>query len=644
MKKSFATIMIAMMMMCFMPSAAFGATAQEWQVSKSKEATNLDGNYESKVTLSLPSAEEQLATDIVFVLDKSTSADLEDDALDMLTEIRNQAESTGAKVKVGVVIFNKVANVTEFKDLATEYGAIEEAIKQTIESGTNTHAGLLAGKAMLDNDTAVDVSRKYLIFVSDGITYMYNENPTVTAWSFNNPNSKDDWYGSGSWASWAGPDNWYSKYHTNNPPEKWDDWIVDIASKVANQGTQFEYPYNGTKTKATAEDIKNWDKDYAMSIDKALYLTYTTYQEVAGKYNCYAMTANPTKGSDYKWGPSFMNFLAGDKEANFSDIQNDILYLLGSGSSVEDVIGKGTDNHGNTYDFKFVPEANKISLTVGDKTYATVKADPVGNETARFLFTFEGVRAENQAQAPFELRYYENGTTNNAEEHFVWDINVAVKNFERVQLTYPVVLTNPQKTAGTYGQYDRDGSQNYNGLYTNNSAVLYPVDSNKSQGAPEDFPKPTVSYTVSSPYIPPVTNYYTVTYNDGVDGEEVFADQVNRGLTYGTLTPEFKGVPVREGYIFKGWMPAVAERVTSNAYYQATWEKKAGPTDPTEPAKPEKPTKPEKPDTPTKPCRPDTEVPKTGDNSADNMFMGIFLLTLSTLGGTLLWYRKKQRG
>ena len=115
-------------------------------------------------------------------------------------------------------------------------------------------------------------------------------------------------------------------------------------------------------------------------------------------------------------------------------------------------------------------------------------------------------------------------------------------------------------------------------------------------------------------------------------------------MTYGTLTPEFKGVPVREGYIFKGWMPAVAERVTSTAYYQATWEKKAGPTDPTEPAKPEKPTKPEKPDTPTKPCRPDTEVPKTGDNSADNMFMGIFLLTLSTLGGTLLWYRKKQRG
>lgn len=42
-----------------------------WQISKSKKATNLDENFESQVTLSLPSAEEKLENDIVFVLDKS---------------------------------------------------------------------------------------------------------------------------------------------------------------------------------------------------------------------------------------------------------------------------------------------------------------------------------------------------------------------------------------------------------------------------------------------------------------------------------------------------------------------------------------------------------------------------------------------
>ncbi|MGN1128696.1 MAG: S-layer homology domain-containing protein, partial [Candidatus Flemingiibacterium sp.] len=52
--------------------------------------------------------------------------------------------------------------------------------------------------------------------------------------------------------------------------------------------------------------------------------------------------------------------------------------------------------------------------------------------------------------------------------------------------------------AGTYGTYDRDGSKDYAGLYTNNSAILYPVDSTNVSGTPEAFPRPTVSYTVGS--------------------------------------------------------------------------------------------------------------------------------------------------
>ena len=52
-----------------------------------------------------------------------------------------------------------------------------------------------------------------------------------------------------------------------------------------------------------------------------------------------------------------------------------------------------------------------------------------------------------------------------------------------MQLTYTVQLTNPKTQAGTYGAYDADGSQGYAGLYTNNSAVLTPVDSTGAQGA-----------------------------------------------------------------------------------------------------------------------------------------------------------------
>ena len=142
-----------------------------WQISKSKKATNLDENFESQVTLSLPSAEEKLENDIVFVLDKSTSVQLENEALEMLKELQAQAKENGAKVKVGVVIFNKEAHKSDFMDLETQYDAIAAAIRENISSGTNLSAGILAGKKMLDEDTQVAAGRKSLVLLSDGITY-----------------------------------------------------------------------------------------------------------------------------------------------------------------------------------------------------------------------------------------------------------------------------------------------------------------------------------------------------------------------------------------------------------------------------------------------------------------------------------------
>ena len=69
----------------------------------------------------------------------------------------------------------------------------------------------------------------------------------------------------------------------------------------------------------------------------------------------------------------------------------------------------------------------------------------------------------------------------------------------------------------------------------------------------------------------PVTEVYTVTYTDGVDGEEVFADQVYSDLRKDSTTPAFNGTPTRTGYTFAGWDPEVAETVTANATYTAKW-------------------------------------------------------------------------
>ena len=449
-----------------------------WDVSRSKIASddltkNSNGDWTTDVTLSLPSAEEELASDVVFVLDKSTSTDLEDQALGMLAALKDQAASTEAKVKVGVVIFNKEANVTPLTDLATGYETIENAIKQEIRSGTNTHAGLLAGKQMLDEDNEVAANRKYLIFVSDGITYMYNAEPTATAWSF-----KAD-----SWNHWVGPDNWNSKYGSNNPPDDWSVWMTEIGKKVADQGTKYEYPYGGEATNCTPEDDTTY-KNYANSIDQALYLTYQVYQAAQAQgYNCYAVAnGNPT---DYLWGPGFMRYLADDQTVDFGKIQNDILYAVSAGSTVTDTIGEKFTFGG----------VDSFTLKVGTEEIKGVK-DALDENTVNFG------EKKGDGKYPYTVTYAPDTKT------FVWTINENVSNFAPVQLTYTVKLTKPETAAGTYGVTDLNGDEKVDdtgaavdktkALYTNQEAKLVPKDSNGNTGVEQTFPKPSVSYTVSS--------------------------------------------------------------------------------------------------------------------------------------------------
>ena len=479
--KKLLAILLALIMMLTTVSAMAAAAPEKWDISKSKTATNLDANYESKVTLSLPSAEEPLVSDIVFVLDKSTSAQLEQQALDMLGKLKVHVEETGATVKVGVVIFNKVANVAndgKFFNLATEYDGIEAAIKQEVKSGTNTHAGLLAGKKMLDDDKSVENNRKYLIFVSDGITYMYDKEAKIVPYYWMNDNSpyfsKD-------------PYSWQFKYLNNNAPDDWSVWIkvVEAAMSAEEGNAPDPVPYDSTLN-VEIGTLVSAEMKYTTSVDRALYYSYQTYQAAKNAgYNVYAMTADSGADTTYPWGPSFMNYLAGDKKVDFSEIRNDILYLVGAGSTVTDTMGYVEGD----YNFDFVNDAAALSLKVGDDSYQAIKL-----EDNKYGFKPSGNNSDGNNSYDYIVEYF---PKEKDEENFVWTINVPVSNFAPVQLTYAVKLTNPKTASGTYGTYDKDGSKNYEGLYTNNSAVLIPKNSSGDTGADETFNKPTVSYTVS---------------------------------------------------------------------------------------------------------------------------------------------------
>ena len=479
--KKLLAILLALIMMLTTVSAMAAAAPEKWDISKSKTATNLDANYESKITLSLPSAEEPLVSDIVFVLDKSTSAQLEQQALDMLGKLKVHVEETGATVKVGVVIFNKVANVAndgKFFNLATEYDGIEAAIKQEIKSGTNTHAGLLAGKKMLDDDKSVENNRKYLIFVSDGITYMYDKEAKIVPYYWMNDNSpyfsKD-------------PYSWQFKYLNNNAPDDWSVWIkvVEAAMSAEAGNAPDPVPYDSTLN-VEIGTLVSAEMKYTTSVDRALYYSYQTYQAAKNAgYNVYAMTADSGADTTYPWGPSFMNYLAGDKKVDFSEIRNDILYLVGAGSTVTDYMGYVEGD----YNFDFVNDAAALSLKVGDDSYQAIKL-----EDNKYGFKPSGNNSDGNNSYDYIVEYF---PKEKDEENFVWTINVPVSNFAPVQLTYAVKLTNPKTASGTYGTYDKDGSNNCEGLYTNNSAVLRPKNSSGGTGAEEDFNKPTVDYTVS---------------------------------------------------------------------------------------------------------------------------------------------------
>lgn len=464
--------------------AAFTNTyTPKWTISKSKTATNLDRNYESKVTLSLPSAEEKLDSDIVFVVDKSESSEKES-ALSMLDAIRNQIDE-GTKVNVGVVTFNTVATQNGFFDLNADYEAIKEKFDAPAISGTNLHAGILAGVDML-NKSSTDNNRKYLIVISDGITYTYGKDAKIVPYY---------WLNDGQPYFSKDPYSWDFKYGagTTFTTDQWNTWRSKVEN-ILKRETISPVLYSERET-LTEENgvLAPQDGNYTSSVDRALYYSYLAYQSASEKYHCYAIPAHTSKESTYPYGVSFMKYLGGNKEASFNEIKNDILYLIDTGSYVEDYMGYVDGN----YNFNFINDASKLTITVG-RGDAQEKLDAVKIDDNHYGFgpvTVETDSSDKVTTYRYNLEYIPGNMTDT--EHFVWRINVPVENLAPVALTYSVKLVNPKSASGTYGQYDEDGSKNYSGLYTNNSATLHPKDSNENWGIPENFQKPSVSYTVS---------------------------------------------------------------------------------------------------------------------------------------------------
>lgn len=497
----------------------------EWEKSKSKTATNLDDDFNSQVTLSLPAADYEPEIDVVFVIDDTHAGKsiFTEPAEKLLNELK---EKENLNVNLGIVTFDAIArdwidvtsdgaysglvSIKDEKGLGAVYKALEEELdydkngRQKKIGATNLEWPLEMAGQMLASGSGVE---KHVILFSDMYGYVYRGSLTIDGVTYEDvPVGKRLYKEMVKLASGTKYDNFADILVHRDEADliedsffrdsSWDDyWSIYSGKETPDMPKN---PYI-----VPQKSYSSYETSCCLTYDRILSLAQSAHVTIVNN------DFEPEPGST----PSArkiknemlevltdkgINVIKTSKEPGtdeisdvFDDLKNELIQLVDAGSTVEDVIGFGQDEKGNAYDFEFVNDIEAIELTVNGKPLDKKSI----NDTTYGFGPKNG--SKDGSTYPFVLHYYVNGKDGKSDECFVWDINVEVTVDQTVQLKYVVHLTNPQGDAGTYGQYDKDGSFGYSGLYTNKEATLIPVDSNGGKGEPEVFEKPTVSYTVT---------------------------------------------------------------------------------------------------------------------------------------------------
>lgn len=204
MKKSFLYVMLCLTLILTVTFPSVYAEGVSGGKTASPTALTPE-NRETSVELSLSAGTEKEKYDVVFVLDASCSGyneDIYDSIIDDGMMMLKTATSKDAIVRVAIIKFkgisfdaikmasgNKLSGLVEYSkdthdiiDNAMRDGTGLMELMMVLQSrGTNLHGGLVAAQQLLEADKTVADDHKYIIGLSDGKSYIWNDaagNPT----------------------------------------------------------------------------------------------------------------------------------------------------------------------------------------------------------------------------------------------------------------------------------------------------------------------------------------------------------------------------------------------------------------------------------------------------------------------------------
>ena len=494
----------------------------------SKTATALV-NDKTDVTLSVggKSAKENVA--VMFLLDKSTSVgNSRTEAARMLHYLKSL---TNTNIIYDVVIFSGTASSTGWNNILND-DKFEDTLKnfanQKTSSGTNMPAGI--DQATQDMETLKSqyssyAKNAYLITISDGITYLWDEDGTTKTVPVAEKQGGVDPKVSKTVDTWDimyGPGVSFENVYTD-----FANFLTSIPQKMEQtKGSSYvcDYTTSDLDKYITVKDTDKFSKtgkpnQYACAPEFSAYYSTIKYQELVKPFTKSFVLPMPElkDGADntdnwdqfYPWGRELMLYLQSmssnvnqgvvhdaDAKTIFAGIQNKILYQIQFGS-ITDVIGA---------DFSLTDQTltkDTFTLTVNGK--AVIANAPNGNvitfgtedESGKYPYVltyYKGKAVQDQGKTTYTITSSDGNTTYTytpcdktgevngsvSDEFFVLEMNVPVVSLD---LKYNLSLTSKRTAAGTYE------------VPTNESAKLEYTSANQSDGT-VDFNEPTVSYIV----------------------------------------------------------------------------------------------------------------------------------------------------